>query len=64
MKTTASGATRAQTAYDRAVAKRDAADKAARYASFANQPDAEKALARAESAVERAYLRLVSADPK
>lgn len=53
--------TRAQAAYDRAVAKRDAAEKASRYATFASQPDAEKALARAERAVERAYGKLLEA---
>lgn len=56
--------TGAQIAYDRAVAKRDAAEKAARYASFAGQPDADKALARAEKAVERAYAKLLSSGSK
>lgn len=60
MSKTNSATDRAQAAYDRAVAKRDAAEKAARYASFANQPDAEKAVARAEREVERAFFRLLS----
>lgn len=53
---------RAKAAHERAVAKRDAAERAARFASFASQPDAEKALARAERAVERAYARMVEAE--
>ena len=61
MSKTNSAETKAQAAYDRAVAKRDAAEKAARYASFASQPDAEKAVARAERTVERAWSKLCEA---
>jgi hypothetical protein len=55
-----SSKSRAQAAYERACAKRDEAVKAARFASFARQPDAEKAVERAERAVERAYFKMVS----
>ena len=57
--TTDDAETKARAAHDRAVARRNAAEKALRYASFASQPDAEKALARAERAVERAYAKLL-----
>ena len=57
--TTNDAATKARAAHDRAVARRNAAEKALRYASFAGQPDAEKAFARAERAVERVHAKLL-----